>query len=180
MSSPIAHAAVSYAVYSIFRRKLPGEPVLGIPPRIAWPLAVLFFSLLADLDAIAGWSLGSLEKYHNNFFHSLLVCIAAALVLAVPLRIIAKAPFKTGFLLILTCCVFHVLIDLCTMGRGVMLLWPFTELRFHSPVTLFIGVPWSFGLSDPLYLLMLLNDSCFAAAVIAVVFAVRRRSLKPG
>ena len=174
MSSPIAHTAAAYAVYSTFRRKLPESSVLGMSHRLAWPLIVIFISLLPDLDVIAAMTIGSLEKFHNNLSHSLAICTAAAVILAPLLRLCANAPLGTGFLLSITCCYSHILIDFFTRGRGIMLFWPFTEMRYHAPVTLFIGVPWSSGLTSPLYLKMIINDLGFAAVVVGLVAITRR------
>lgn len=173
MSSPIAHTAAAYAVYTAFRQKLPGNPVLGVPHRFAWPLIIIFLSLLPDLDVIAAMTMGGLEKFHNNLSHSLAVCILASIILAPLLNLGTKLPLKTGFLLAATCCLSHILIDLCTHGRGLMLFWPLTETRYHAPVILFTGVPWSSSLTSPLYLKMVRDDLCFAAVVVGLVELIK-------
>ena len=175
MSSPLAHADVGYLVYQPFRRLLPADKVLGIPARLAWPLAAIGLSLVPDLDVAVAWALGSLERFHNNLTHSLLAALAVSLLLTPPLRWLTKAPWKAGFGFILACYVAHVGVDWVTHGRGVMLFWPFTTHRFLSPVTLFPGVPWASGLTDPLYRQMLIHDGCFAVLVILLVELIRRR-----
>jgi inner membrane protein len=176
MSSPIVHAAAGYAIYDTLRQSLPSDRVFGIPSRIAWLLAAIFFSLLPDLDAIAGWLFGSLERFHNNASHSIVACLLASLLLPIPLRWVAKSPWKVGFGFIVAGYLSHLLIDLVTHGRGLMLFWPFTTQRFSSHMTLFLGVPWSSKLTSPLYMEMLLQDACFAAAVILLATLFRRRS----
>lgn len=178
MSSPIAHAAVGYAVYHAFRRSLPMEKVFGIPARIAWPLAAVFCSLLPDIDAVIGIPLRDLEHYHNNLTHSLLAGAFASFALAPALRWITRLRVKVGLCFALSCVFGHIVVDLLTDSRGVMLFWPFSLHRFLSPVTLFPGVPWSHPLTDPLYLQMLLYDSCFALLVILLVELVRRRAVR--
>lgn len=179
MSSPIAHAAVGYAVYHAFRRSLPMEKVLGIPARVAWPLAAVVCSLLPDIDAAIGIPLRDLEHYHNNLTHSLLAGAFASFALAPALRWIARLRVKVGLWFALSCVFGHIVIDLLTDSRGTMLFWPFSLHRFLSPVTLFPGVPWSHPLTDPLYLHMLFYDSCFAALVVLLVELVRHRAIHP-
>jgi len=178
MSSPIAHTAIAYAVYNIFRRQLPAETVCGIPARIGWPLAVIILCMLPDLDTLVAWTFGSLERFHNNLSHSLLIGAMAPLLLAPLLRIVTKISMKTTLRLILACGFSHILIDLFTMGRGVMLFWPWTSIRFHAPISLFVGVPWSSKLTSPLYFLSAVNDLCFAVAIVALVKAVHLHSDK--
>ena len=175
MSSPIVHAAVGYAVYRVFQGALPSEQkILGMPPRVAWPMAAVFLSLLPDLDAVIGIPLRDLEHYHNNLTHSLLAVILGSLGAALILRRMASMRTKTALLFAFSCVLGHMLIDLLTDSRGTMLFWPFSPKRFISPVTLFPGVPWSHPLTDPLYREMLISDSCFAAAILGLIVLAGR------
>lgn len=174
MSSPIVHATAGYAVYSIFRHRLPERIVFGIPTRFIWSGIAIAISLLPDLDVIAAWTLGSMEKFHNNLTHSLLVWTLLPLFIAPVLKTITGISFRLGFLFTLVSCYLHVMIDFLTYGRGVMLFWPVTAQRFHAPLLLFRGVPWSDRLTSPNYLQMLLEDCLFAAIVLAAVIIARR------
>jgi len=173
VSSPIAHTAAGYAVYSFFRQRLPPVTVFGMSPGTVWPALAVLFCLLPDLDVLAAFVFGSFARFHNNFSHSLTICTVAPVLLALPLKALTKLNLSTSFALILTCCYSHIVIDLFTMGRGVMLFWPFSIQRFHAPVSLFVGVPWSSELTSPFYLVMAVNDLCFAAALIALVIIIK-------
>lgn len=173
MSSPIAHAAAGYAIYSAFRRKFPSGRLLGLSSGTIWPAIIVFLCLIPDLDAIIAFILGSFERFHNNLSHSLLACAVIPLLLTPLLNIFTRLSLKTSFLLILICCYSHIIIDLFTMSRGVMLFWPFSTIRIHAPISLFVGVPWSSKLTNPFYLLMAINDLCFAASLTAIVFVIR-------
>lgn len=176
MSSPIAHAAAAYAIYIPFRTRLQQIPFANIPPKLAWPLTVLFLSLLPDLDIIASLLLGSVEKYHNNISHSIPLNMFAALTMTILGRLTVGLPVQTGLTLTGTCCLTHILIDFFTRGRGIMLFWPLTDTRFHPPFALLIGVPWSSHLTSPLYMRMLAEDLLFALIVISFVKIAGRHS----
>ena len=178
MSSPIVHAAAGYAIYRLFRRHLPQEKIWGIPARASWPLAVMALSLLPDLDAVVGILGRNLERFHNNLTHSLVTALIFSAAMPLPMRWIAGLRFTTGTALTFAACIAHLGLDLLTDGRGLMLAWPFTDHRFYQPVILFSGVPWSHAWSDPLYVVMLVEDTCFALLVVLVIAltdTIRRR-----
>jgi hypothetical protein len=61
----------------------------------------------------------------------------------------------------------HVLMDFFTYdSRGVMLLWPFSALRFESTVSLFYGVRWSKGLWAVEHLITLFSELTFALVIL--------------
>jgi membrane-bound metal-dependent hydrolase YbcI (DUF457 family) len=142
MPSPIAHAAAGVLLFRIFRRYLGSAG----RARSACLVAVFAaFSLAPDLDSVAGVLFGDFGKYHNNMTHSMAFGLVVATVFA-----LFAAPFQRGrtavwFLAALLCCELHVLMDYFTIGRGVMLAWPLTEIRYQPPVKLFYGVHWSDG-----------------------------------
>lgn len=174
MSSPIVHIAAGYAIYSIVRHKLPKQSIIGVPARIGWPILFACLSLLPDLDVIVAWTHGNMAKFHNNLTHSLLVWIPLSLLLAAVLKACTEISARCGFLFFLVSSYMHILVDFSTYGRGVMLFWPITTTRFHAPITIFQGVPWSDKLTSPNYLQMLLEDCFFAAIVLALVAIIRR------
>lgn len=174
MSSPIAHAAAGLAVYSIVKHRLPAGSVCGLPARLAWPGIAVAISLLPDLDVLAALVFGSMEKFHNNLTHSLLIWILATCFIAPALKVVTGISIRLGFLFTLVLCHLHILIDYFTYGRGVMLFWPVTAERFHAPITLFMGVPWADRLTSPNYLQMLLEDCFFAAIVLSVAIVIRK------
>jgi len=97
MSSPIAHVAAGYAVYSIFRPWLPARTVSEIPARFSWPILAACLSLLPDLDVIAAWVFGNMAKFHNNLTHSLLVWLLASCLFAPVLRNVTGISYRLGY-----------------------------------------------------------------------------------
>lgn len=128
-------------------------------------MAAIFFAMFPDLDAALGLFMGNLERYHNNLWHGLLVSMTLAAGSAFLLTFVSKINFRTAFTMASCCIASHLIIDLVTHGRGLMLFWPFTEARFSGPLV-FSGVPWSFGFSSPLYRTMLIEDQAFAGALL--------------
>lgn len=167
--------ACAYAVYRLWPVRL--WPAAGPGARWLALGAAAFFSLAPDLDFLLGLLIGPVSAYHNNLSHSaafgLSVSAAAALVvrmmwpILVPRGFLAWAYFSTAY-------ASHLAVDYLTWGRGVMLGWPFTETRFSSPVHLFTGVRWSEGFWFAPHLWTLLNDTLFAALLVAVVNLVYR------
>jgi len=175
MPSPLAHAAVGYALLRAWQNALPVEGrVWRIPLSFVWPVLAVFLSLLPDVDAVVGWLGNSLERYHNNLTHSLLMVFVVPLPFGLLLRRLTGVRLKTGVLLSAACYAVHLLMDLVTYGRGLMLFWPLSQRRFRLPVTLFLGVPWSSPWSSPLYFWMLLNEVLFVSALFIFIAAVRR------
>jgi hypothetical protein len=160
MPSPIAHAAVGAMISKVWPAEHPPSRRLGgiVPPLL---VACVVLSLLPDFDAAVGIVLGDLGRYHNNLAGSpafgLLVAIAAGGLV----RLVDPTAAKRAFLLTVVCYQGHVLMDYFTVGRGVMLLWPFTAQRFAPPIYLFYGLRWSDGLVSPHHLVTLLSELAF-------------------
>lgn len=139
MPSPIAHAATGYLVYRLsdLRRR-------HAPPALAL-LVTVGLSFLPDLDSILGLALGDMKRFHNNLAHSFVFGTLVALALGGLVKSLLRITYWRGFTLALVCWEAHVLMDYCTVGRGVMVLWPLTSERLTAPVSLFYGVHWSDG-----------------------------------
>jgi len=143
MASPIAHSLAGAAVYWA---SLKSPTPLDEWRQHARPLAL--FAILAnlpDLDFIPGWLLkGNPNAYHHGWTHSFVFVTAAALLISWVIKFRAtKAANRTWFLAATGS---HLLIDYFTgpaLGRiasyGMPLLWPFSETRFSSPVSLVVG-----------------------------------------
>jgi membrane-bound metal-dependent hydrolase YbcI (DUF457 family) len=156
---------MGYAVFRIW----PG-PASRLPPRLPVLLpAVIFLSLLPDADAVVGLLLGNMGRYHNNFMGSPLFGVLAALVVAGAIRLVTGARFGFWFGLTLICYELHVLMDYLTVGRGVMLLWPFSSERFSPPANLFYGLRWSDGLVSQRHLWTLLTELAFAVVLVGLL-----------
>ena len=133
--------------------------------------------MLPDLDAVPGILVGDIGRFHNQATHSLLVGVAVALAAAIPLAHWRRAPFLRLWLLLLLPYEAHVLMDFCTPGRGVMLLWPVSAERFSSPVSLFEGFHWGNGLLSPSHLWTIASETLLVAPLVLLTeLAARRRA----
>jgi membrane-bound metal-dependent hydrolase YbcI (DUF457 family) len=145
MPSPIAHSAVGYAFYRLYRRRFPGLASNRSGP-VPWLLAIAVgFSLLPDIDSLAGLLAGDFGRYHNNLTHSMIVAAGVALLAGVAGAFMGLGRFLDWFSLAFLCYGAHVLMDAATIGKGVMAFWPLTDERFLSPLPLFFGFHWSDG-----------------------------------
>ena len=179
MSSPVAHLACGFALYRILVARDP--KVAGLPRGSRLATAAVF-SMVPDLDFVAGWLASDFSNFHNNVSHSFtfgaLACLLAAVVASTRWPAIR---FRALWGFTFACYASHILVDYVTHGRGVMLFWPFIQERFSSPVLLFSGVSWSKGLWTTDHLWTLGNDALFAIVVIALTEWIARRILRrPG
>ena len=179
MPSPLAHVTMGYVIYRTWPERCDptgGTRVLGVPSLL---VASLGLCLAADLDAAVGILAGNLGRYHNNFMGSPVFGVLFALLIGVAARVVGGR-FGRWFLLALVCYQTHVVMDFFTVGRGVMLLWPWTDARFQPPFELFYGLRWSDGPISHRHLWTLLTESAFAAVVVSVaVLATRGRRRAP-
>ena len=172
MPSPIAHATIGYAVFEIAYRTRPsvrGEERGSLPWQLA---ATVGLSLLPDVDSIVGLLAGNLGKYHNNLTHSLFFALAVASVVGVAVSLRNRRAGIYWFALALACYGSHLLADMLTIGRGVMLLWPWNSQRVLSPLSLFYGFHWSDGLWSMRHIWTLVTELGFAALVLVAVHSV--------
>jgi membrane-bound metal-dependent hydrolase YbcI (DUF457 family) len=119
------------------------------------------------VDAFAGLLAGDLGHFHNQWTHSLFVGLLAALAVALAFWR-GRGPFPWANWGLLTLAYgLHSLMDAATLhGRGVMLFWPFSPERFHTPVRLFSGVQWSDGVWASAHLWTLFTEALFAAVIL--------------
>ena len=129
------------------------------------------FSLLPDLDSIAGVLSGDFGRFHNNLTHSLLVGPVAALLFGAAMQVMYRRGFAFWFGVALAAYELHILMDWATIGRGVMAWWPLTDARFQAPVFLFYGLHWSQGWLSLRHLWTLVTELAFVAVI---VLALRR------
>jgi inner membrane protein len=166
MPSPVAHTTVAYLLWRAFgARPLPS---LGLDPRRLPPLlaATTFLCLLPDLPSIYGLLVGQLARYHNSWEHSLPVALVVALACALIARVRPGQQPLRWFWIGLFCYGSHLIMDSLTVGRGVMLLWPFTGERFGSPIRLFYGLHWSDGWLAWKHLVTLVTELVFAGLLV--------------
>lgn len=176
MSSPIAHGAVVLLAWPALRDHAAKRP--------GWRRAVVVVALLAaaiapDFDIVLGLATGSNAfAGHGGFAHSLVVGIGVVAIFALVCRSLVGASIVRGFLIGLLLDWSHILIDMCTRGRGVKALWPFVDDRVGLSVWLFYGVrhsspeaPWH------VHLMTLANDGAFLLLVwLAARTLIRRRA----
>jgi inner membrane protein len=169
MPSPIAHTAVALSLAEI------GKGCLR--PRASRPLFVLslvFLSLAPDVDAIALVLGEDLGRWHNQFTHSLLFALGMTVAGLGVLRVVGVVGWRSALALSAAAVVSHFLMDWASAGRGLMLLWPFSEVRYRSPLLLFEGLHWSEGWFSPRHVLTLANELAFTG-VLVLLLAFRRR-----
>jgi membrane-bound metal-dependent hydrolase YbcI (DUF457 family) len=160
MPSPIAHLTAGYAIYHLYKNKLPKSTYHFWQLPFQW-LLIAGLSLLPDLDFLFGLVFGDIEKYHNNFSHSLLFGFLIALIFSSSAYWVYRSHFLMLFMVSLMSYDFHIIMDIFTGERGVMLFWPIVQDRFSSPVKLFIGVQWGEGLISIWHLWTILSELIF-------------------
>lgn len=176
MPSPVAHAAVGYLLYRAFRSRMPQEASRDrgrLLPRLL--VATVGLSLVPDLDSVPGILLGNFGRFHNDFANSLIFGLAIALIIGAVVWLRQRSGFKSWVTVALISYELHVLMDFFTVGRGVMLAWPFLVDRFEPPVKLFYGLHWSEGLMSPMHLWTLVTELAFVTAMLFVVYISRAR-----
>ena len=178
MPSPIAHLGAGYAMYRYYRRKLPQESERF--RKSALPaLFVMGLSLLPDLDIVPAIIYRDLHTYHNNFSHSLFLGIPAAVLIAAIFCRICHSDFWLWFLVCLISYDLHILMDLLTAERGVMLFWPLSQNRFVSPVRIFYGLKWGLGWFSLSHLWTMLTESVFVSVLVLILNYFDRRKNPP-
>ena len=176
MPSPIAHLGVGYAIYRQFKRKLPSDQrrIWKFPLQL---VIVVGLSMLPDLDVIPAALFGDMQKYHNNFSHSLLFAIPVAFLIAGLFHRIYRSNFWLWFLICLISYDLHIILDALTAERGVMMFWPVAQNRFASPVKIFYGLQWGLGWFSIWHLWTFLTESLFVLVIVlAVNYFEKRRS----
>jgi membrane-bound metal-dependent hydrolase YbcI (DUF457 family) len=180
MPSPIAHLSVGYAIYRHYQNKLSAQPTQGWKLPLQMILAT-GLSLLPDLDVIPAFIFRDMQRYHNNFSHSLLFAVPVAFVLAVIFHRIYRSNFWLWFLVCLLSYDLHVLMDALTAERGVMMFWPLTDARFASPIKLFYGLQWGLGWLSIWHLWTIFTESLFGLLILLVMnYFEKRRNQSSG
>lgn len=168
MPSPIAHITAGYTIFKLSKNKLPGAKLsFWMFPCQLVLLASL--SLLPDLDFLIGLILGDIERYHNNFSHSLLCGFLIAIILSIMVKWLDKSNFMNVFIISVITYDLHAIMDMFTGDRGVMLFWPLVQTRFSSPVKLFFGVQWGKGLFSILHVWTILSEIGFFLLIYIIV-----------
>jgi inner membrane protein len=174
MPSPIAHTTMGYVIYKAYQARGPGRSLGQLGPLPKLLILTAGFSLLPDIDSIAGFLLQDFGRYHNSLSHSLFVGLVVAGLIGGLAWWIKRSGFIEWFAIAFLCYQFHIILDFFTVGRGVMLFWPLTSARFQSPVKLFLGLHWSDGLVSFRHVWTLLSELGFAVLVVLVMHFLGR------
>jgi membrane-bound metal-dependent hydrolase YbcI (DUF457 family) len=176
MPSPIAHLGVGYTIYRYYKDKLP------VDQRHLWkfPFQMIMLtglSMLPDLDVIPAITFKHMKAYHNNFSHSLLFAVPVAFLIAGLFHRLYQSNFWLWFLICLISYDAHIIMDMMTAERGVMLFWPLTQNRFASPIKIFYGLQWGLGWFSIWHLWTIFTESLFVLVVVlAVNYFEKRRN----
>lgn len=174
MPSPIAHLGMGYAIYRHYKDRLPEDQRrVG---RFSFPLIIFTgLSLLPDLDVIPAMIFRDMKTYHNNFSHSLLFAVPVAFLIAGIYQRICRTNFWLLFLICLISYDLHIVMDMMTAERGVMLFWPLTQNRFIFPVKVFYGLQWGLGWFSIWHLWTVFTESIFVLVVVLSVNYLEKR-----
>lgn len=176
MPSPIVHVAAGYAVYRAARAHRSKTESRRTQTPIQLFLPVLALSLLPDVDSVLGILLGNFGAFHNNLSHSLTFGLAVAFCIGGLVWLRNRSGFRLWFSLALLSYWLHLLLDLFTIGRGLMILWPVSSARYDIPFKLFYGLRWSDGLISVSHLWTVASELGLLFLVVAVAYAVARKS----
>lgn len=161
MPSPLAHCSLAIVAW-------PSLHAAAAPRWRRWTLlALLLGALIApDADILLDPILGRpLFATHGGPMHSLAAGVLFAPVFVLAARLIVTAPALRLAVIGLLAYWSHVLLDACTLGRGVMVLWPLSSERFAMPVPLFFGVRHGDWGAWRLHGITLGTEAIFAGAV---------------
>jgi len=174
MPSPIAHLGMGYAVYRYYKDKLPATQ------SRFWKFPLQMFlltglSMLPDLDVIPAIIFRDMKTYHNNFSHSLLFAIPVALLIAGLFHRMYRSNFWLWFLICLVSYDLHIIMDMMTAERGVMMFWPLTQNRFASPIKIFYGLQWGLGWFSIWHFWTIFTESLFVLVIVLAVNYFEKR-----
>jgi hypothetical protein len=166
--SPIAHSAMGYFIFRLFRVRKPDWLKKSKYPNLTFFLIVVGLSMLPDIDMIPALLTGDMLGWHNHWTHSLIVGLGVALGIGA-IGWWKDRNFGFWFLVSLVSYEMHIIMDLFTYGdRGSIIWWPITSERYVGTVNLFFGVRWSQGLFALIHLLTLFSELVFAFAIVAL------------
>jgi inner membrane protein len=179
MPSPLAHMAMGYVINKMHRQKSSsGVNTRAVGKRLGLAMLPLVMSLLPDLDSVLGLLTGNFGRFHNNATHSLIFGLIVAFFIGMIASRPSRSEFPNWFAIALACYEMHVIMDFFTIGRGVMLFWPFSSQRFSSPVKLFYGLHWSDGWWSLRHIWTLFTELGFIVVMVTAVHLMAKRAVK--
>ncbi len=164
MASPLTHITVGYSLFCIARPHFP--ELKGTCSKFVLFCGAMGAAVAVDVDAVLGILHHDLAGYHNQQSHSLFAALVVGAGVGLLGRVLTGRGLRPWLVLGLIGALSHVLIDFLTIGRGVQLLWPFTDARLSSPLPFFYGLRWSEGVWSASHLVTLANEVPIAAGVL--------------
>lgn len=181
MTTPAGHTLFAFIAYLL-------APHKGRKESLFLFGVLLFAAMLPDFDYFpvlwGDFTLANLN--HQGFSHSILFALLAAIALAYVAGWLRCGKSMQLLPFILTASLSHLLLDYLTFdGRdpiGIMLLWPFSDARFNSPVSIFGGIiKGSFSDVVSLHNVgVVLQEILVLGPVALVVWFIAVRVLNPG
>ena len=89
-----------------------------------------------------------------------------------------RTNFWLSFLICLVSYDLHIVMDMMTAERGVMIFWPFTQNRFTFPIKVFYGVQWGLGWFSLWHLWTVFTEALFVLVVVFAENYFRKRRTK--
>ena len=173
MSSPIAHAGLIALIWPGIRKGMRGRNEIRRPAAL---FGLILCALMApDGDVILGPLRGkSITEYHNGFSHSLTCAVLFAPLFGWLIYRVCGMPWRWGTLLSLACYLSHLALDAFSVGRGILLFWPFSDARVAGP-PVFFGVRHSVNAPWTTHAWTVVSDSLFALSFLALSRAIYGR-----
>ena len=137
MPSPVFHSLVGAAVFSKWQRFERGGS--------RWILLLfLLISCLPDIDLLFGFLAGNANLYHHQFTHSITFCLLMAPVIGGLFVLFKIDGFWRNTAYIFLVLISHLLLDAVTLDTkepfGQPLFWPFSDVFFRAPFTMFLDI----------------------------------------
>ncbi|MCP4629990.1 MAG: metal-dependent hydrolase [bacterium] len=108
--------------------------------------------------------------------HSITFTLLFAVIAGLIGNLSMKQIFKRLFFLTLIVYSSHLLLDFFTEGgKGIQLLWPFTDSFFQSPISVFPGAHYSKGLFDLSHLTFVTFELLYSTALLVGLWIVMKR-----
>ena len=162
--------------YAIFKAYLARDHALPkrLPRRIlmVWTIIV---ANMADIDFILPLLFGVSD--HRGFTHSLFFGFCFSFLVALAIFALYGPPLKKLALFSIFIYASHLFLDFFTAGgRGIPLLWPFSEVRFISTLPIFPGVHHSEGLFHLGHAVFITYEAIYSILLIKITHSSKFRA----
>jgi inner membrane protein len=171
MPSPIAHSVTGHVIY---RFLCPGNTRSTVGFRgLQASLYAVIIANFADIDFIP--QLLTDGRFHRGPTHSLWFAVIFSALVGIGVNRISKRPFKPCLFYTLMLYSSHLLLDFFTAGgKGMQLLWPFTDALYQSPISFFPAVPHSQGLFYTGHFVFIIFELIYTAFLLIGLWVIWR------